>query len=290
MNAVLLMAHGTPASLDEMPEYLRLVRGGRPPSAELIEEMRHNYAAIGGRSPLTDLTMAQAEALRARLGGGVPVAVGMRNWRPFIKDALDELARAGATRVVGIPMAPQFSTLSVQKYVDAATAALPAGVQFDAVTSYHAHPLLLEAFAERVRAAAPRADETVVFTAHSLPVRIIEGGDTYADEVAATARGVAGLAGIGRFDIAYQSAGRTPEPWIGPDLSELITSRAAGGARGFLVVPVGFVCDHTEILFDIDVQAARAARHAGATLRRTESLNTSATFISALAEIVRARL
>jgi len=290
MNAVLLMAHGTPASLDEMPEYLRLVRGGRPPSAELIEEMRHNYAAIGGRSPLTDLTMEQAEALRARLGGGVPVAVGMRNWRPFIKDALDELARAGATRVVGIPMAPQFSTLSVQKYVDAATAALPAGVQFDAVTSYHTHPLLLEAFAERVRAAAPRADETVVFTAHSLPVRIIDGGDTYAEEVAATARGVAGLAGISRFDIAYQSAGRTPEPWIGPDLSELITSRAAGGARGFLVVPVGFVSDHTEILFDIDVQAARAAREAGATLRRTESLNTSATFVSALEEIVRARL
>jgi len=289
-SAVLLMAHGTPASLDEMPEYLRLVRGGRPPSAELIEEMRHNYAAIGGRSPLTDLTMAQAEALRARLGGGVPVAVGMRNWRPFIKDALDELARAGATRVVGIPMAPQFSTLSVQKYVDAATGALPAGVQFDAVTSYHTHPLLLEAFAERVRAAAPRADETVVFTAHSLPVRIIDGGDTYAEEVAATARGVAGLAGISRFDIAYQSAGRTPEPWIGPDLSELITSRAAGGARGFLVVPVGFVCDHTEILFDIDVQAARAAREAGATLRRTESLNTSATFVSALEEIVRARL
>src|SRR4249919_1811067 len=253
------MAHGTPSSMDEMPEYLRLVRGGRPPSAELIEEMRHNYAAIGGRSPLTDLTMAQAEALRARLGAGVPVAVGMRNWRPFIKDALDELARAGATRVVGVPMAPQFSTLSVQKYVDAATAALPAGVKFDAVTSYHAHPLLLDAFAERVRAAAPRAGETVVFTAHSLPVRIIEGGDVYAQEVAATARGVAERAGIGRFDIAYQSAGRTPEPWIGPDLSELITARAAAGARRFLIVPVGFVCDHTEILFDVDVQAARTA-------------------------------
>jgi ferrochelatase len=289
-SAVLLMAHGTPASLDEMPEYLRLVRGGRPPSADLIEEMRHNYAAIGGRSPLTDLTVAQAEALRARLGGGVPVAVGMRNWRPFIKDALDELARGGATRVVGVPMAPQFSTLSVQKYVDAANAARPAGLQFDAVTSYHAHPLLLEAFAERVRAAAPRADETVVFTAHSLPVRIIESGDVYAQEVAATARGVADRAGVGRFDIAYQSAGRTPEPWIGPDLTELIASRAAAGQRSFLVVPVGFVCDHTEILFDIDVQAARAARDAGAALRRTESLNTSATFISALAEIVRARL
>jgi protoporphyrin/coproporphyrin ferrochelatase len=289
-SAVLLMAHGTPASLDEMPEYLRLVRGGRPPSAELIEEMTHNYQAIGGRSPLTDLTMAQADALRERLGADVPVAVGMRNWRPFIKDALADLARAGATRVIGVPMAPQFSTLSVQKYLDAANAALPAGVAFDAVTSFHAHPRLLEAFAERVRAAAPRHGETVVFTAHSLPVRIIEAGDVYADEVAATARGVAALAGIEQFEIAYQSAGRTPEPWIGPDLSELITARAADGAREFLVVPIGFVCDHTEVLFDIDVQAARTAREAGATLRRTESLNTSPTFISALEDIVRVRL
>jgi ferrochelatase len=290
MNAVILMAHGTPASLDEMPEYLRLVRGGRPPSAELIAEMTHNYQAIGGRSPLTDITMAQAGALRARLGPEIPVAVGMRNWRPFIKDALGELFQGGATRVIGVPMAPQFSTLSVQKYVDAATAALPAAVQFDAVTSFHAHPLLLEAFAERVRAAAPRADETVVLSAHSLPVRVVTGGDIYADEVAATARGVAKLVGISQFEIAYQSAGRTPEPWIGPDLSELITERAAGGARRFLVVPIGFVCDHTEILFDIDVQAARTATDAGATLRRTESLNTSATFIRALEDMVRARL
>ena len=289
-SAVLLMAHGTPSSLDEMPEYLRLVRGGRPPSPELVEEMRRNYAAIGGRSPLTDLTMAQADALRARLGADVPVAVGMRNWRPFIKDALEDLVRQGATRIVGVPMAPQFSTLSVQKYVDAARAALPDGAQFDAVTSYHAHPRLLEAFAGRVRAASVREDETVVFTAHSLPVRVIEGGDVYADEVAATARGVADLAGIGRFETAYQSAGRTPEPWIGPDLGELITARAAAGARRFLVVPVGFVCDHTEILFDVDVQAARTAREAGATLRRTESLNTSPAFIDALEEIVRARL
>jgi ferrochelatase len=289
-SAVLLMAHGTPSSLDEMPEYLRLVRGGRPPSPELVEEMRHNYAAIGGRSPLTDLTMAQAAALRERLDAAVPVAVGMRNWRPFIKDALEDLARQGATRIVGIPMAPQFSTLSVQKYVDAAKTALPDGVQFDAVTSFHAHPLLLEAFAERVRAAAPKADETVVFTAHSLPVRVIEAGDVYADEVAATARGVAKLAGIDRFETAYQSAGRTPEPWIGPDLSELIAARAAAGARHFLIVPIGFVCDHTEILFDIDVQAARTARDAGATLRRTESLNTSRTFIAALESIVRGML
>ena len=283
------MAHGTPSSLDEMPEYLTHVRGGRPPSAELVQEMRENYAAIGGRSPLTEITDAQAQALRARLGAEIPVAVGMRNWRPFIKDALAGLAAAGVTRVIGIPMAPQFSTLSVQKYIDAATAALPAGVHFEPVPSYYKHPLLLDAFAERVWSAQPRPDELVVFTAHSLPVRVIESGDRYADEVAETARGVADRVGLKRYDRAYQSAGRTPEPWIGPDLRELVDDRSVN-VRKFLVVPIGFVCDHTEILFDIDVQAARTAREFSTTLRRTESLNTSPTFIAMLEEIVRSTL
>jgi len=283
------MAHGTPSSLADMPEYLKAVRGGRPPSPELIEEMTHNYRAIGG-SPLTELTFAQADALSKRLGPDVPVAVGMRNWHPYISAAMSELAAKSVERIIGLPLAPQFSTLSVQKYMDAATAALPAGVAFEPVRSFHAHPLLLQAFAERVREAEPRADETVVFTAHSLPARVIDAGDVYATEVAATARGVAELAGVPAYDIAYQSAGRTPEPWIGPDLSECIRVKAAGGARAFLVVPVGFVCDHTEILFDIDTQAAQAARDAGVALRRTESLNTSRTFIAALDAIVRALL
>ena len=174
---VLLMAHGTPSSLDEMPEYLTLVRGGRPPSDELVHEMRENYGAIGGRSPLTDITEAQAAALRVKFGADIPVAVGMRNWKPFIKDALAELAAAGVTRVIGIPMAPQFSTLSVKKYIDAATAALPAGMQFESVESFHTHPLLIEAFAERIRAAQPKPEELVIFTAHALPVRVIESGD-----------------------------------------------------------------------------------------------------------------
>jgi len=288
-TGVLLMAHGTPSSLDEMPEYLRLVRGGRPPSDELIHEMRENYAAIGGRSPLTDITEAQAAALRARLGDGVPVEVGMRNWHPFIKDGLARLAAKGASRVIGIPLAPQFSTLSVQKYIDAAKAALPSGVAFEAVESFHAHPLLLDAFAGRVREAAPKPDEAVVFTAHALPVRVIEAGDRYADEVAATAAGVAARAGITSYDVAYQSAGRTPEPWIGPELGQLIDDRSAT-TRRFLVVPIGFVCDHTEILFDIDIQAARTAREFSTSLRRTESLNTSALFIATLEDLVRTRL
>ena len=290
MTGVLLMAHGTPSSMDEMPEYLRLVRGGRPPSPELIGEMRHNYEAIGGKSPLTDLTLAQGDALSRLLGPQVPVAVGMRNWKPFLKDAIAGLAAKGVRRIIAIPLAPQFSTLSVTKYVDAATAALPAGISLDPIRSFFNHQLLLDAFAERVLAAAPGTDEDIVFTAHSLPVRVIEAGDPYANEVAGTARGVAERCRLTRYRLAYQSAGRTPEPWIGPDLSDLIRDAAAGGARRFLVVPVGFVCDHTEILFDIDVQAQAAAREAGASLRRTESLNTSPTFIAALESLVREKL
>jgi ferrochelatase len=283
------MAHGTPSSLDEMPEYLTLVRGGRRPSDELVHEMRENYGAIGGRSPLTDITEAQGSALRARLGPEIPVAVGMRNWKPFIKDALAELAAAGVTRAIGIPMAPQFSSLSVQKYIDAAMAALPAGVQFEAVESFHTHPLLVEAFTDRVRAAQPKPDERVIFTAHALPRRVIEAGDRYADEVAATARAVADRAGIATYDQAFQSAGRTPEPWIGPELAQVLDDRSSS-IRKFLVVPIGFVCDHTEILFDIDVQAAQVARELSTTLRRTESLNTSPLFIAVLEDLVRTRL
>ena len=289
-TGVLLMAHGTPSSMDEMPEYLRLVRGGRPPSPELVAEMRHNYEAIGGRSPLTDLTLRQAEALRERLGPDVAVSVGMRNWTPFIAQALDDLRAAGVARVVAIPLAPQFSTLSIGKYFAAAAAALGEGMELIRVDSFYRHPLLFQAFAERVQAARPGPGDEVVFTAHSLPKRVVDEGDSYVDEVAATARGVAALAGIERFQIAYQSAGRTPEPWIGPDVGDFIRGRAAAGARSFVIAPIGFVCDHTEILFDIDVQAKAAADAAGASLRRAASLNTSPAFIAMLEDLVRTHL
>jgi ferrochelatase len=288
-TAVLLMAHGTPESVEQMADYLKLVRGGREPSAELIEEMTHNWNAIGGRSPLTDITLEQGRALSRQLaedGIGTPVFVGMRNWRPFIRDAMREIEAIGVGRVIAIPLAPQFSTLSVQKYIDAAQASLPAGVEFVCVRSFHNQPLLIEAFAERVVAARREPDEEVVFTAHSLPQRVAAGGDPYPREVAETAKGVAARAGISTYGTAYQSAGRTPEPWLGPDLSDYVRERAAAGARKILVVPIGFVCDHTEILFDVDVQAAAAAREAGVVLRRTQSLNTSPTFIRALAALV----
>jgi ferrochelatase len=178
----------------------------------------------------------------------------------------------------------------VQKYVDAAVAALPGHMQFQAVRSFCTHPLLVRAFAEKLRAAQPAHDELVVFTAHSVPVRVIEGGDTYAEEVSATASAVAAEAGVTQFALGYQSAGRTPEPWIGPELGELIAERSAAGVQRFLLAPIGFVCDHTEILFDIDIQAASVARERGASLRRTESLNTSPTFIAMLEDLVRRML
>jgi protoporphyrin/coproporphyrin ferrochelatase len=285
-TAILLMAHGTPSSLEELPEYLALVRGGRPASDQLLVEMRRNYSAMGGRSPLTDITFRQRDALAARLGARARVVVGMRNWHPFIADALGGLADAGVTRVLGIPLAPQFSTVSVQKYVDAARAALPPGVAFECVPSYHANPLLLDAFAGRIReSGGPAPGELVVFTAHAVPERVIASGDPYADEVRATADGVAQRAGIGDYTLAFQSAGRTPEPWSGPELNNLIRERAAAGVRHVLVVPVGFVCDHTEVLFDIDIQAAATAADCGVRLRRTASLNDSPAFITLLAEL-----
>jgi len=286
---VLLLAHGTPDTLDEMPDYLRLVRGGREPPAELVEEMRHNYAAIGGRSPLTAITRAQADALQRALGDGTPVRVGMRNWKPFIADALRQAAEAGLTRLVAVPMAPQYSTLSVGKYKEAVERSRPDGVTVRFVDSWHEHPGLLDAFAEKVRAAGEAGSwDEVIFTAHSLPERVVREGDPYPEQVAATARGVAARARLERYRQAYQSAGRTPEPWLGPPLAQALGEAARGGARRVLVVPVGFVCDHTEILFDIDVQAQAAARAEGVTLRRTESLNTSPAFIRALADLVRA--
>jgi ferrochelatase len=287
MKAVVLMAHGTPESLDQMPEYLARVRGGRPPSPELIAEMTGNYRAIGGRSPLTDITRAQAAALQQELGDGTPVYAGMRHWHPFIADVVRDAVDAGARSLVGIPLAPQFSTVSVARYHDALREAAPEGIGVRCVGSWHDHPGLIAAFAEKVAAASAAPADVVLFTAHSLPVRLIDAGDPYAREVEGTAALVAGAAGVASYRCCYQSAGRTPEPWLGPSVEDALRAARDRGARNVLAVPIGFVSDHTEILFDLDVQAAREAARLGLAFRRTESLNTSATFIRALADLAR---
>jgi protoporphyrin/coproporphyrin ferrochelatase len=299
---VLLMAHGSPDHLDDMAAYLQHVRGGRPTPQALVDDIRERYRLIGGRSPLLDLTRAQGEGLEARLnanGGRFRVYVGMRHWHPFIKDTLQQMVADGIRRVVAVSMAPQYSRLSVGAYrraLEMAQEELGTSLDVTTVTSWHDHPLLLQAFAESVRAichqlsAEVRAQLSVIFTAHSLPQRIITEGDPYPHEVERTAAGVARLLGLPTWEVAYQSQGATAEPWLGPALDEVFDRAVAQNRRALLVVPVGFVCDHVEILYDIDVLAQKVAQEKGLSLWRTGSLNTSPTFIEALASVVEAHL
>jgi ferrochelatase len=299
---VLLMAHGSPDHLDDMAAYLQHVRGGRPTPQALVDEMRERYALIGGRSPLLDLTRAQGEALEARLnadGTRFRVYVGMRNWHPFIKDTVRHMLEDGIQRVVAVSMAPQYSKLSVGAYgraLDAARAELGASLEVTTVTSWHDHPRLVQAFAEAVQdvysrlGTEERARFSVIFSAHSLPRRVLAEGDPYPHEVERTAAGVARLLGLTTWEVAYQSQGATAEPWLGPTLDEVFARAATHGRRAFLLVPVGFVCDHVEILYDIDILAQKVAQEKGLYLKRTASLNTSLTFIEALAEVVTSHL
>jgi ferrochelatase len=296
------MAHGSPDHLDDMAAYLQHVRGGRPTPQALVDDIQERYRLIGGRSPLLDLTRAQGEGLEARLnanGGRLRVYVGMRHWHPFIKDTLQQMVADGIRRVVAVSMAPQYSRLSVGAYrraLEMAQEELGTSLDVTTVTSWHDHPLLLQAFAESVRAichqlsAEVRAQLSVIFTAHSLPQRIITEGDPYPHEVERTAAGVARLLGLPTWEVAYQSQGATAEPWLGPALDEVFDRAVAQNRRALLVVPVGFVCDHVEILYDIDILAQKVAQEKGLSLWRTGSLNTSPTFIEALASVVEAHL
>jgi ferrochelatase len=302
MTGVLLMAHGSPDNLDDMAAYLQHVRGGRPTPPALVDEIRERYRLIGGRSPLLDLTRAQGKALEQRLnvnGTRFRVYIGMRHWHPFIKNTVQQIVDAGIRRVVAVSMAPQYSRLSVGAYRRALeTAQRELGVRLDVttVTSWHDHPLLLQSFTERVQAVSDqfrdevRAQWYVVFTAHSLPQRILAEGDPYSHEVNGTAAGVAKLLGLTIWEVAYQSQGATAEPWLGPMLDEVFARAAAQNRRSILLVPIGFVCDHVEILYDIDILAQKVAQEKGLLLRRTASLNTAPTFIEALASVVEAHL
>ncbi|HEX2186762.1 MAG TPA: ferrochelatase, partial [Chloroflexota bacterium] len=274
------------------------VRGGRPTPQSLVDDIRQRYRLIGGRSPLLDLTRAQAQALESRLkaqGGPCRVYVGMRHWHPFIEETVRQVAADGVRRVVAVSMAPQYSRLSVGAYhraLEEAQAALDVHLEVTCVDTWHAHPLLLQAFAERVQEVmsqlAPdvRAQLRVIFTAHSLPQRILAEGDPYPGEVERTAAGVAVRLGLKAWDVVYQSQGATAEPWLGPTLEETFDRCAAQNQRQLLLVPIGFVCDHVEILYDIDILAQQMARERGLSLRRPASLNTLPTFIAALGQIV----
>jgi len=287
--AVLLMAYGGPSSLGDVEPYLLDVRGGRPTSPELVAEVRHRYEVIGGRSPILPITQAQGAALAGELG--VPVYTGMRHWHPYIADAVAQIVADHHRRLVAIVMAPHYSTMSVGAYEKALLKAAGARIDIALVRSWGQHPLFLGVVAAHLTQALQRFPDasavTVVFTAHSLPRRILAAGDAYPDQLQASAAAVAGKLGLSSWELAYQSAGATSGPWLGPDAGEVLARLAAEGRRDFVIAPIGFVCDHVEILYDVDVAYQAVARRLGVRLERMRSLNEDPMLIACLADLAR---
>jgi protoporphyrin/coproporphyrin ferrochelatase len=275
------MAYGSPERIGDIRPYLEDIREGRPVSDEAVEELSERYRRIGGRSPLDEVTERQRAALEQELG--IPVFVGMKHWRPRIAEAVEAALGGGAERIVGIVLAPHYSALSIAGYRERLEAALAGRAELRFVESWHDHEPFLDVLAGRVRG----TDAHVVFTAHSLPERILAMGDPYRDELLETSRLVAERAGVEHWSFAFQSASATGEPWLGPDILEELDDLHARGVRKVLACPVGFVSDHLEILWDIDVEARERAAELGLELDRIESLNDDPAFVRALAELVR---
>jgi protoporphyrin/coproporphyrin ferrochelatase len=282
--AVILMAYGSPATAEDVPAYLADIREGRPVSQEAIDELAERYRRIGGRSPLDEITEAQREGLELEVG--LPVFVGMKHWRPRIAEAVEAAVSGGADTLVGLVLAPHYSRLSIAGYRERLEDALQGRAKLIFVESWHDHGPFLGVLASRVRG----FDGHVVFTAHSLPERILKDGDPYRDQLLETSRLVAERAGLSDWSFAFQSASATGDPWLGPDILEELDRLAANGVRRVLVCPVGFVSDHLEILWDLDIEARERAAELGIELDRIESMNDDPAFLRALAEVVQKAL
>ncbi|MCX7967802.1 MAG: ferrochelatase, partial [Armatimonadetes bacterium] len=286
---VLLMAYGGPNSLDEVEPYYTHILRGRKPSPEMLQSLIERYKAIGGKSPLNEITFAQAKLLYEYLNSSqfagsdsqIPVYVGMKHWHPFIAETVGQMVADGITDAVGIVMSPYYSRFSIAEYIRQVEEALEKtgnSIRFKFVASWKTHPLLVQCFAGKVRQAwsqfAPEVQDKVqfVFTAHSLPSRILEQGDPYPDEIRRACEAVAQEVGVESWTLAYQSA--SGDNWLGPDILEVLELLARQGHRHVLIVPIGFLCDHLEVLYDIDIEAKRKAGELGIELRRIEMPNT----------------
>jgi ferrochelatase len=281
-TAVLLLAHGSPDSVDQVPEFLLRVTGGRPLPPESIQEIQHRYGLIG-RSPLTELTRKQAELLAQKLN--LKVYVGMRNWHPYIADAVRTMTADGIRHATVICLAPQNSRTSVGLYRAALAKENPAFTT-DFIESWHDHPLLIQAFADRFRASRPPNVPTI-FTAHSVPQRTVTDGDPYELQAKETAALVAKRAGLGSEDwtFAFQSQGMAGGPWLGPTVEDTIFGLKQKGHNAVFIQPIGFLCDHVEVLYDIDISFKQFAEKQGMRLTRAESLNDSQLLTAALADL-----
>jgi ferrochelatase len=299
---LLLMAYGTPSGPDDVERYYTDIRGGRPPSPEMLAELKERYAAIGNTFPLARITREQGEALvaelnRDRWGPEFFLYFGMKHSPPFVADAVGQMRMDGLEDAVGLVLAPHYSRMSIGSYIERVEKSLsPDGPRFTFVESWHDHPSFIDLLSDRVREARStlsdeeRANDLVVFTAHSLPTRILEWNDPYPDQLTHSAEAVAVRLGLDRFTIGWQSAGRTPDPWLGPGLEEVIEKAVADGHTAVVVCPCGFVADHLEILYDVDIEAQEVANRTGTRLVRTESMNADPEFIRVLASVVRDHL
>jgi ferrochelatase len=293
-RGILVMAYGTPRDLDGVEAYYTDIRHGRPPEPEAVEELKDRYRAIGGRSPLLELTTAQAEGIADRVG--VPAYVGQKHAAPFIPDAIARMQKNGVTTAVGLVLAPHFSRMSIGDYERRArNAAEELGWhgELRLVESWHLEPGYISLLAGRVREASAELgndDAVVVFTAHSLPERILQAKDPYPDQLRETAEAVASAAGVTNWRVGWQSAGRTADKWLGPDLLEILDDEASKGTKAIVACPCGFVADHLEVLYDIDIEAQEHATKLGIQLTRTASPNVDPRFLDTLAEVVRKHL
>ena len=293
-SAILLLAHGSPDSTSEVPEFLLQVTNGRPLPPQVVEEVKHRYGLIG-HSPLTELTLKQSELLQRELG--VPVYVGMRNWKPFIADAVRSMISDGIQRAVAICLAPQNSRTSVGLYRAALNSNSPS-FAVDFVDSWHDHPLLIRAFAQRLLTGWKKARDDagtevpIIFTAHSVPMRTITEGDPYEAQAKETAALVAQQASLNndQWMFAFQSQGMSGGAWLGPTVEDTILALKEKGHGHVFIQPIGFLCDHVEVLYDIDIGFKQFAEKHGLRLWRAESLNDSPLLAQALAEIARSRL
>jgi ferrochelatase len=299
-EGVLLLAYGTPDTLDDVEPYYTHIRGGRPPTPEALAKLRERYRLVGGRTPLKDLTFAVAEGVQRRLDaeapGGYRVFVGMKHWRPFIAETVPHILAAGIRQVTAVALAPHYSRYSLEGYRTAITRALegveqPFALRF--VESWHHHPGFRRLIASRIRATLerfPREERSavkVLFSAHSLPQKIVAAGDPYPEQLRASAAGIAALLGLADWRLCYQSASPTGEPWLGPDILEYLGQLHAEGVRGVVSAPFGFVADHLEVQWDIDTEAQARAAELGMTLRRIPMPNADPEFVEVIASIAR---
>jgi protoporphyrin/coproporphyrin ferrochelatase len=282
--AVVLMAYGSPERLDDVPAYYADIRGGRPVRQDVVDDLVERYRVLGIEegSPLNAITEETRAALERELGD-VPVFTGMKHWTPRIAEAADRALATGADTIVGLVLAPHYSRLSIGNYSLRLEEALAGRAELTFIESWHDDPALVELLADRVR----DTDAHVVFTAHSLPARILDEGDPYKEQLLETSRLVADQAGLETWSFSFQSESPTGEPWLGPDIVDHLADLHARGVDDVLVCPVGFVADHLEIRWDLDHEAAQRARELGLTFDRTEMPNADPRFVKLLAGLVR---